>query len=173
MFPVLVASLLAIAAPPAGVEEGLACVIDQTSPEDIDWVGAHVLAGQDLAHSEQLGRLSAHLADCSERLGWDDAHALRVSTLSVSQMGRTVAVRRLADAGIDSASLDRWFAAQSEDFRTRAFVDMSEDDAAAVIETLAPDVLSAEVFERHGELVGGYLASLVVALRIERGLPIE
>ena len=173
MFPVLAAAALIAAAPPAGITEGVGCVIDQTPAADIEWIGDQILAGQDLGEGEQLGRLAEHIATCIERFGWDEADALRVSTLSVSQMGRTIALRRLASAGIDPASLDRWFAAQSEEFRTRAFVAMSEDDAAAVIETLAPGTLSPETFERHAELVGGYLASLVVALRVERGLPLE
>ena len=173
MFSLLVAAALAVAAPASGITEGVGCVIDQTPAEDIEWVGEHILAGQELAEGEQLSRLSEHIAACIERFGWDEADALRVSTLSVSQMSRTIALRRLASAGIDPASLDRWFAAQSEDFRIRAFVAMTEEDAAAVLETLAPGTLSPEMFERHGELVGGYLASLVIAARVERGLPLE
>jgi len=173
MFPVLIAAAMTVATAPASAAEGVACVTDQTSAEDVAWVGERILAGQDLADGEQVSRLSDHLAACILRFGWDEAHALRVSTLSVSEMGRTIALRRLAAAGIDHAALDRWFTAQSEDFRTRAFVDMSEDEASSVLETLAPDTLSPEMFERHGELVGGYLAALVVAFRIERGLPLE
>jgi hypothetical protein len=173
MLPVLFAAALAVAAPPAGVVEGVACVVDQTSPADIDWVGGQILAGQDLGDGAQMGRLTEHIAACIDRYGWDEPLALQVSTLSVSQMARTIAVRRLSAAGIEPAALDRWFAAQSEDFRTRAFVTMSEEEAAAVLESLAPGTLSPELFERHGELVGGYLASLVVAARIERGLPLE
>jgi len=173
MFSVLIAAFMTVAVPPASAAEGVACVTEQTSAEDVAWVGDHILAGQDLADGEQVSRLTDHLAACIQRFGWDEAHALRVSTLSVSNMGRTVALRRLAEAGIDHAALDRWFAAQSEDFRTRAFVDMGENEATAVLETLAPGTLSPEMFERHGELVGGYLASLVVALRVERGLPLE
>ena len=173
MFPVVAAIALAVAAPPAGAAEGVTCVIDQTSPADIEWVGDKILTGQDLSDGAELGRLTEHVGACIERFGWDEAQAFRISTLSVSHMARTIALRRLAAAGIDPAALNRWFAAQSEDFRTRAFVTMGEDEAAAVLETLAPDTLSPEMFERHGELVGGYLASLVVAARIERGLPIE
>ena len=173
MFSVLLAAALIAAAPPAGATEGVSCVIDQTPAEDIEWVGDHILAGQELTEGEQLGRLGEHIAACVERFGWNEADALRISTLTVSQMSRTIALRRLASAGIDAAALDRWFAAQSEDFRTSAFVAMSEDAATAIIETLAPDTLSPEMFERHAELVGGYLASLVIAVRVERGLPLE
>ena len=173
MFGVLIAAAMTIAPPVASASEGVACVTEQTSADDLAWVGDHILAGQDLGNGEQVGRLTDHLAACIQRFGWDETHAVRVSTLSVSNMGRIVALRRLAAAGIDSAALDRWFAAQSEDFRTRAFVDMSEDEASAVLETLAPATLSPELFERHSQLVGGYLASLVVAFRVEHDLPLE
>jgi hypothetical protein len=173
MLSVLIAAALSAASPNASAADDAACVTDQTSAEDSAWVGERVLAGQDLGNSEQLERLGGYVQACIQRLGWDEERAVRASTLSISQMGRTSALRRLSAAGIDHAALDRWFAAQSEEFRTRAFVEMRDDEATAIVETLAPAALSPELFERHSELVGGYLASLVIAIRVERGLPIE
>ena len=172
MISFLIAAALAAQARP-DLSNGVACVIDQTAQEDAASIGAEVLAGRDIANSGAFDRLTAAIRTCNERLGWNDALGLRVSTVSVSEMSRSGALERLAAAGIDADALDRWFDSQSEDFRLRAFFDMADDEAAGALETLVPDTLAMDVFERNSELVGGYLASRVILLRAERGLPFE
>jgi len=169
----LIAAALALAAPAGTLSEGADCILGQTSSEDASAIGSDILSGRNAATGEIGERMTAHVAACVERFGWDEAEAVRVSTLSVTAMARAVALERLAAAGIDAAAIDRWFDAQSEAFRTRAFIDMSEEEAVPVLETLAEHTISAEQFEQNAELIGGYLASRVLVVRAERGLPIQ
>jgi hypothetical protein len=171
--PLSIAAALFLSASTAASGPDVACVLDQTSAEDVAAIGGEVLAGAAVEEGGVGDRLSRHIATCIERFGWDEAQSIRVSTLSITAMARSVALERLGAAGIDVARLDRWFDGQSEAFRTRAFVDMNEEEAAATLDTLAGQALSAELFERNAELIGGYLAARVLALRGERGLPLE
>jgi hypothetical protein len=169
----LIAAALALAAPSGTLAEGADCVLGQTSAEDASAIGSDMLSGGSGATGEIGERMTGHVAACVERFGWDEAQTLRVSTLSLTAMARGVALERLAGVGIDAAALDRWFDAQSEAFRTRAFVDMSEEEAVPVLETLAENTISAEQFEQNAELIGGYLASRVMVVRAELGLPLQ
>jgi hypothetical protein len=169
----LIAVALAIAAPPETLAQGPGCLLGQTSAEDASAIGDAILAGRDAAAGEIGARMTAHVAACVEHFGWDETETVRATTLGITAMARTVALERLADAGIEAAALDRWFDAQSEAFRTRAFIDMSEEEAVPVLDTLAEQTISAELFEQHAELIGGYLAARVLVLRAERGLPLQ
>ena len=169
----LIAAALILSPSAAASGQDVACVLDQTSAEDVASIGGEVLAGAAVGEGSIGDRLSRNIATCIERFGWDEAKTIRVSTLSITAMAHRVALERLGAAGVDVGRLDRWFDSQSEAFRTRAFVDMAEEEAAATLDTLAGNAVSAELFERYAELIGGYLAARVLALRGERGLPLE
>lgn len=172
----LIAAALAAAAPlPADAAEDVACVVERTSPVDRLAIAERALGavGADERAAAAEDRFSAHLAACAERFGWDDPQMLRVSTLGIGLLVREAAAARLAGAGIDKAALDFWFERQDETFRTRAFYDMAEDEAAAAITTLEDGVVPAGLLEAHAGLIGGYLAMRVLAERIARGLPVQ
>ena len=171
--PLLIAAALFLSASTAASNPEVACVLDQTSAEDVAAIGGEVLAGANVGENGVGDRLSRHIATCIERFGWDEAQSIRASTLSITAMAHSVALVRLGAAGIDVGRLDSWFDSQSETFRTRAFVDMNEEEAATTLDTLSGQAVSAELFERNAELIGGYLAARVLALRGERGLPLE
>jgi hypothetical protein len=168
-------ALIAAAQLPAGTSEGVACVVERTSPTDRLAIADGALGPEAPpgAAAEAEGRFSGHLSACAEQYGWDEPQLLRVSTLGIAALVRGVAQGRLAGAGIDSTALDLWFDRQSEEFRTTAFHTMSEDEAAAAILTLEGDVLAAGQLDAHAGLIGGYLAMRVLAVRVEAGLPVQ
>jgi hypothetical protein len=171
----MIVAALAGTAPNVTDAEGVACVVERTLPADRLAIAESALgAGEARARSvEAEDRFSGHLAACAERFGWDDAQGLRISTLGIATMVRDAASARLAGAGIDRAALDLWFDRQSEDFRTRAFRDLAEEEAGATIMTLENGVLAPGLLEAHADLIGGYLAMRVLAERLARGLPVD
>ena len=169
----LFAAALAFTSPAPEAPDGISCILDQTSPQDQSLVGNGILAGTDLANGEIADRIGLYVAGCVQRHGWDEARALQLSILSVNAMARNVALQRLDGAGIEVAALDRWFDSQTEDFRTRAFLEMTDEEATPVLETLEATSIPLALLEQHAELVGGYLSTRVLMFRAERGLPLD
>ena len=173
--PAVIASALPPGGPSSGDGEGVDCVVGRVSAADRLAIAEPALSDTpDQAGAvEAESRFSDHLVACAQLHGWDDAQILRVSTLGVSRLVQDVARARLAGAGIDGAALDLWFDRQSEEFRTTAFHTMDEAEFEAALMTLQDSVMAADLLEAHAGLVGGYLAMRVLAVRVERGLPIE
>ena len=175
MKTLIVSALIAAVQLPAGTGDGVACVMDRTSPADRLAIAEGALGPERPPGppSEAENRLGDHLIACADQHGWDEPQILRVSSLAIAGFVRTVAQERLVGAGIDVAALDRWFDRQSDEFRTTAFHSMPEDRVDAALLTLEGDVMPAELLDAHAEIVGGYLAMRIIFIRVAAGLPIE
>jgi hypothetical protein len=170
LFPIAVTALLLAAPALATPGEDAACIVARFSAADATAIVEESIAG---GSSEALARLRSPLDACSEGRNWTPARRANAAAYAIGLVDRTAFGRRLVAKGIDPAVLDRWFARQSDAFRTTAFMGMSEADMTATFETLAGREVPAETLEREGRLIGGYLAALVIIERIERGLGME
>jgi len=170
LYPIAFAALLlaspGLAAPP----EDSACIVARLSADDVTAIVENTLTG---GSSEAVARITGPLNACSEGQDWEPRRRADAAAYTIGVLGRRVLGPRLAARGIDSAALDRWFARQSIEFRTTAFMGMSEAAMGAVYQTLAGREVPAEAMERDGGMIGGYLAALVIIERIDRGLGME
>ena len=160
------ASLLASPAV-AGPQEDAACITAKLSAGDVETIVNESLAG---GSSEALSRVTPLLDVCGESGGWTARRRADAAAYAIGMLDRTLIGRRLAAATVDTGALDRWFARQSLEFRTTAFMGMGEAETNAVLGTLTDNEVPAATLEREGRIIGGYIAALVIIERIERGL---
>jgi hypothetical protein len=77
----------------------------------------------------------------------------------------------LARDGVDVAAVDRWFERQNDQFKVGAFIDMNDDQAWAILYTLAGQEISRDLMERDRNLIRNYIQSKAATERNARGLP--
>jgi hypothetical protein len=165
-FTVLFLASPALASP----QEDAACIAGRLSAADVAAIVEESMAG---GSSEALARITPPLNACSEGRDWTPSRRADAAAYTIGLVDRTSLGQRLAAKGIDPAALDRWFSRQDVEFRTTAFMGMSEAAMTTVFETLAGHEVPAATLEREGPMIGGYLAALVIIERIERGLGLE
>jgi hypothetical protein len=166
-YPFAFAALLLASPAVASPQEDAACIVARLSAADVATVVDESLTG---GSTEIIARLTPPLNACSAGQDWTPDRRADATAYTIGVVGRTVLGRRLAARGVDSAALDRWFARQDLEFRTTAFMGMGEAALATVIQSLADHEVPAAKLESEGQMIGGYLAALVIMERIERGL---
>lgn len=165
LYPIASAALLLASPALAGSREDAACIVGRLSAADLAAIVEESLAG---GSSEALARLTPPLIACSEGQEWTPRRRADATGYAIGIVDRTILGQRLGARGVDSAVLDRWFARQSDAFRTTAFMGMGEAEMTIAFETLAGREVPVETLEREGATIGGYLAALVIIERIER-----
>lgn len=170
LYPFAIMVLL-LASPAAATPlEDATCLVGRLSAADVAVIVEQSMAG---SSSEVVARIAGPLDACSAGQSWTPDRRAGAAAYSIGLVNRTTLGRRLGAKGIDPAALDRWFARQSDAFRTTAFMTMSETDMTTAYQTLADREVPAEMLDREGPMIGGYLAALVIIERIERGLGME
>jgi hypothetical protein len=167
LFPAALA-FLSISAPAlATPQEDAACIVGRISAADVSVIVDETLAGGSEA---TMDRIVGPLAACSEGQDWTPDRRASAAAYTIGLVVRGGLHDRLGARGIDTAALDRWFARQSVEFRTTAFMSMNQADLEATVGTLAGHEVPADAMERHGAIIGGYLSALMIVERIDRGL---
>jgi hypothetical protein len=170
LFPIAFAVLLLAAPALAGSREDATCVVGRLSAADMAAIVGETQAGNS---RQTVAILTAPLAACSEAQEWTPQRRADAAAYAIGLVGRATLGPRLATRGIDSAALDRWFARQSDAFRTTAFTGMSEADMIAAFQTMAGREVPAETLESEGPMIGAYVASLVIIERLDHGLSLQ
>ena len=174
MFALTLAALgfAAIPLPAGSVGEVASCVADRTIAADATHIADSAMSGEGLsADGEAIARLRQNVEHCTSASSANEEQTERAALLSVTLIAGRTFESRLASAGVDVSRLDSWFAAQSEEFRTRAFVDMDEQRAVQALQTVE-GVFSAELTESQARLIGAYVAARVMANRATGGFPL-
>ena len=169
-YPIAFIALLLASPAFAGPLEDANCIVGRLSATDVTTIVDESLAG---GSNESIARISPPLDACSEGQSWTPRRRAEAAAYTIALVDRTTLGQRLATGRIDTGALDRWFTRQSAEFRTTAFMGLSEAATAAAFETLADHEVPAATLERDGRMIGGYLAALVIIERIERGLGME
>ena len=167
LYPIALVALLLASPAVASAPEDAACVVGRLSAADVETIVDESLAG---GSNQAVARLTPPLDACSEGRDWSSRRRADATAYAIGIVDRTVLGRRLAAKAIDTGALDRWFARQSVEFRTTAFMGMSEAEMTATFETLSDHEVPRATLERDGHMIGGYLAALVIIERIESGL---
>jgi hypothetical protein len=170
LYPIALTAMLLASPAFAGPREDATCIVARLSAVDAATIVDESMAG---GSSEVLARMTPPLDACSEGQSWTPDRRARAIAYAIGIVDREGLGRRLAGRGIDTGALDRWFTRQGIEFRTTAFVGMSDGAMSAVFDTLADHEVPAAVLEREGPTIGGYLAALVIIERMERGLDME
>jgi len=163
---VAIAALLLASPAAAAPLEDATCLVGRLSPADVETIVGTTTAG---GSTETLARLRGPLEACSAG-NWSRDRQADAAAYAIGLVTRDTLRERLGASGVDAAALDRWFARQSDAFRTTAFVSMSDADMDAAFATLVGHEVSAEAMERNGRTIGGYVGALVIMERIGRGL---
>jgi hypothetical protein len=169
-YPIAFIALLLASPALAGPREDATCIVGKLSDADVATIVAESTAG---GSNEAVARLTPPLDVCSEGQNWTPRRRADAAGYAIGLVDSATLGQRLVAKGIDTAALDRWFIRQSLEFRTTAFLGMSEDAMTNVFETLADHEVPAATLERDGPLIGGYLAAHVIMERIERGIGLD
>jgi hypothetical protein len=167
LYPIAFAALSLASPALAGPQEDAACIVARLSAADTETIVEESMAGES---TQTLARLTPPLNACSEGRDWTPRRRADATAYAIGVVDRTLLKRRLAARVIDPDALDRWFARQGVEFRTTAFVGMSEAAMTEVFETLRDHEVPSATLDRDGPMIGAYLAALVIMERIERGL---
>lgn len=142
------------------------CLIGRLSVDDRSVIVAELQAER----SETIAqRLRPPMDSCAAEQGWTADRSRTATGYAMGVLMRDAFRAQLVAQGIDTAALDRWFARQSTEFRTTAFV-MPRDEHDAIVETLVGNELTAEQMGLNAAAVGRYLSALMIIERVERGL---
>jgi hypothetical protein len=169
-YPIAIVALLLASPAFAASREDAICIVGRLSAADVASIVDESTAG---GSNEAVARLVPLLDACSEGQNWTPRRRADAAAYAIGLMDAAILGQRLVAKGIDTDVLDRWFTRQSLEFRTTAFMGMSETAVNAAVETLADHEVPAATLERDGRMIGGYLAARVIMERIERGIGLE
>lgn len=165
-----IALALLAAAPQSGPGVEASCIVDQFTAAERAEVAA--LAQQNAEPPPALrSRLEAVGAGCAQSRGWTADNAGDIIGLALAVMIRDDAAPRLQQAGIAPASVDAWLARQDDQVRTSP--EIGQSDAERLVFDLHAQGVPMPSLEANGQLLGAYVAALVIIERIERGLPLQ
>jgi hypothetical protein len=160
-------ALALVQAPTAGE---LGCVLQSATAADREEISAGMRRGN--VDEALVGRIREQAGRCAGPFGWSEERTAAMTVSALASVTRESIATILADRGIDTAIIDRWFARQDEDMRTRPEFDQARGEAIALglvragipMERLAGD---------SGETVGNYVATLIISERVRLGLPMH
>ena len=166
LYPAAIAALLLASPAAATPHEDATCLVGRLTPADVEAIVGRTMAGNS---NETVSRLAGPMEACSGG-NWTPDRRANAAAYVIGLVTRRTLGERLGANGVEVAALDRWFARQSDAFRTTAFVSMSEADLEAAFATMVGHEVTADAMERNGESIGGYVGALVIMERIGRGL---
>ncbi len=163
MTPVILG--MALLLQPASPDAGLDCAWGAASAAEREAIADGMATGEATAVIDAAGM---RLRECAIRAGHDEATGPGFIALAFSELARSALRGRLAAQGIDPALIESWFAAQ--DAATRIAIPDEAQGERVVLELNAAGV-PMEALQQHAEMVGNYLATLIIPERVRRGLP--
>jgi len=163
----LALSVLAAAPALATPRQDGACLVNRLAPADRPAIVADTLAGNSQG---TVARLDRPMEACSAGQDWAGARRAAAAAFAIGLVVSGEMRGRLAAHGIDPGAIDRWFARQSDEFRTTAFTTMSGADLEAAFATMVGHEVTAAAMESEGANIGSYVSALVIMERIDRGL---
>lgn len=155
----------AVTMQPVSADAGLECARQAVSPAEREAMADALANREGSPFQDEVG---LRLRACGERAGYDAETGRAFMVMAFTTLAGDALRGRLATRNIDPDIVDAWYAGQDEATRIEY-----PDEAAGerMVLDLAAAGVPMEALEEHAEMLGNYLATLIIPERGQRGLP--
>ena len=167
MYIAVAAGLLSLSAPLVNSPD-LQCILDRIPSPTRSALLDEAVAGASGRGNEAL---VAAAQACRTQRGWDSETAASFSVLAYTYISGEQSRGRMERSGLDPELIVQWFDAQDRPTQTNMAVTEAVMDA--LFTHLAASGIPTATLEAQVTSVGAFWAALVLAERLDAGLPIE